>query len=98
MVATIDPENDGIGMFVKTLDHAGCYSPRGWELGVSEFGEFLVHWGWVLNVRPPLIDNESWELMNKYNKKSEEIEIQQIEEAGQHPLHQLLQALIGKKQ
>ena len=95
MVATKDSDNDGIGMFVKTLDHAGVYKPAYWEMGISEFGEFLVHWGWVLDVRPPLIDNESWDLMNKFNKK-EVKEVQTIEEE-QHPLQQLLQALMGRK-
>jgi len=94
MVAFEDNKNISAGMIIKNLSHQSMIVPRYWEMGMSEFNEFLVRWGWVLDIRPPLIDDESWNLMNKCNNKPPGDDISPIEETPKHPLQELLQALL----
>ena len=95
--AKLESSNYAVGM-IQEMPGYGAISVPAWHLGLDEFGGFLLHWGWVLKVRPPFLSNEDLELMNKYHNKNKEIQQIEEEEEGQHPLHQLLQALIGKKQ
>ena len=79
------------------------FTPYYWELNLTELGYFLVQWGWVLNIKPPpyIIDEESWQLMNKINeRKIEEIESSLpkiIPEENKELFKELFKQLLNRK-
>jgi len=96
----IDPETAG---FMLERQNFQVFAPQHWEMNLSEIGYFLVQWGWVLNIKPPpyIVDDESWQLMNKINKRKseEDLELTPLATQKEMPekLKNMLEQLINRK-
>lgn len=97
-MAHLDPNYSGILM---NVDRGSVFSPFHWEMGMSEMGHFLLTWGWALNIKPPpyIVDEASWQLMNKINKRNpEKIELSQISQQEiPDEIKELFEQLINRK-
>jgi len=91
-------ESEYIGIALDR-NSSQVFTPQHWEMNLSEMGYFLVQWGWVLNIKPPpyIVDDESWQLMNKINKRKTLIFKELLPQEMPEELKELFNQLIENK-